>query len=270
MTNSSRKVVLITGASSGLGRAIATELHQRGHRVFGTSRNPQAHAAPWPMLALDVCSDASVRACVDAVLAEAQRIDVLVNNAGHALIAALEETSLEQARAQMETNYFGALRMMLAVLPAMRARNAGHLINMSSVSGALGLPFAAAYGASKHALEGVSEALAHELHGTPIRVTLIEPDGMRTGIALQGPERDHPVLAARRRRLRARLDAVTAVDGPGNDPGVLARAVGDAIEVDAAPLRIAIGDLTHQLIAAKRQMTDRELAALIARLGDAP
>ncbi len=121
------KVALVTGASSGLGRATAAVLKERGYRVYGTSRDPaRTPGLGWPLLSLDVCSDASVAACVAEITAREGRIDILVNNAGHAFVGAVEETSLDDAHAQLETNFFGALRMMLAVLPLMRARLRSH------------------------------------------------------------------------------------------------------------------------------------------------
>ncbi|WP_394821372.1 SDR family oxidoreductase [Pendulispora albinea] len=261
------KIVLVTGASSGLGLAMARHLHLRGHRVYGTSRAPREDA-PWPMLELDVCSDDSANACVGRVLEREGRLDVLINNAGYAFLGALEETRLEDARAQMETNFFGALRMMLAVLPILRRQSSGHIVNVSSISGAVGMPFAGAYAASKHALEGASEALAHELHGSGLRVTLIEPDGMRTGIGarFQQPAREHPLLGAKRKRLVAVLENVTAEGGDGIDPEVLARAVGEAIESASPPLRIVIGEKAQKLITAKRFFSEPAFANLIAEL----
>ncbi|MCY1018284.1 SDR family oxidoreductase [Pyxidicoccus sp. MSG2] len=259
--NNGNKVVLVTGASSGLGRATAARLVQRGHRVYGTSRQP-AGGTDWPMLALDVCSDDSVEACVGEVLAREGRIDALVNNAGYAFIGAVEETRLEEARAQLETNFFGALRMMLAVLPAMRARGSGHIVNISSLSGAVAVPFLGAYAASKHALEAMSEALAHELRDTRLRVTLLEPDGMRTRIGFHHPRAEHPELAPRRKRLVSLLERATREEG--NDPDLLARVVEQVIEDSAPPLRIAIGEGAKRLIEARRTLSEVEFGRLLA------
>ncbi|WP_163999216.1 SDR family oxidoreductase [Pyxidicoccus caerfyrddinensis] len=259
--NNNGKVVLVTGASSGLGRATAARLVQRGHRVYGTSRQP-AGETDWPMLTLDVCSDGSVEACVGEVLAREGRIDALVNNAGYAFIGAVEETRLEDARAQLETNFFGALRMMLAVLPTMRARGSGHIVNISSLSGAVAVPFLGAYAASKHALEAMSEALAHELRDTRLRVTLLEPDGMRTRIGFHHPHVEHPELAPRRKRLVSLLERATREEG--NDPDLLARVVEQVIEDSAPPLRIAIGEGAKRLIEARRTLSEAEFSKLLA------
>ncbi len=175
------RVVLVTGASSGLGEAIAGHLHHRGFRVFGTSRTPQATSSgAYAMVELDVTSDVSVERCVTNVLSEAGRIDVLVNNAGYGLEGFAEETTLEQARAQFETNFFGLVRTTRAVLPLMRKAGGGHLVQMGSLSGLIGVPGEAFYSAAKHAIEGYSEALQHELHGFGIHVSIVEPGFFRT------------------------------------------------------------------------------------------
>lgn len=177
-----QRVVLITGASSGVGQATARLLSQRGYRVLGTSRNP-ASAEVIPaveMLPLDVGSDDSVRACVEAVFRRAGRLDVLINNAGYELAGAVEELSSEEARAQFETNFFGVVRMVNAVLPSMRKQRHGHIINAGSLSGLSPIPFLGVYSASKFALEGYTEALRHEVMPFNIRVSLTEAGFLKT------------------------------------------------------------------------------------------
>jgi NADP-dependent 3-hydroxy acid dehydrogenase YdfG len=153
---SRQKVVLITGASSGVGQSAARLLSQKGYKVFGTSRDPaRAEVIPTvEMLALDVRTDDSVLACVKAVANQVGRIDVLVNNAAYELAGALEEISLEEAKAQFETNFFGVVRMVKAVLPSMRQQEQGQIINVSSLSGVSSIPSMGMYSASKFALEG--------------------------------------------------------------------------------------------------------------------
>src|SRR5262245_2768766 len=157
---SSQKVVLITGASSGIGQRIARLLAQKDFTVFGASRNPRA-AEPVPaveVLPLDVRSDDSVKACVDTVLARAGRLDILVNNAGYMLGGAVEEITIEEAKAQFETNLFGTMRTVKAVLPTMRRQRSGTIINISSLAGLVpGPPFCGMYSASKFALEAYTE-----------------------------------------------------------------------------------------------------------------
>lgn len=179
---SNQKVVLITGASSGVGQSTARLLSQKGYKVFGTTRNPtDAKAIPTvEMLALDVRNDSSVQACVDAVTSQVGRLDVLVNNAAYELAGALEEISLEEARAQFETNFFGVVRMVKAVLPLMRQQNQGHIINVSSFSGVSAIPFMGVYSASKFALEGYTEALRMEVKPFNIHVSLTEAGFLKT------------------------------------------------------------------------------------------
>jgi short-subunit dehydrogenase len=174
------QTVLVTGASSGIGQATAQLLAEHGFKVFGTARKPAAAAksSNVTMVPLDVRSDDSVRACVDRV----GQIDVLVNNAGYSLMGAAEETSLDEAKAQLETNFFGVVRMVNAVLPAMRKAGSGKIINIGSLAGITAIPFGAFYTASKFALEGYTEALWHELRPLGIHATLIEPGFVHTAI----------------------------------------------------------------------------------------
>lgn len=173
--------MLITGASKGIGLAIAQRLHAAGYRVFGTSRNPSAESStPFTLLPLDVTQPDSVQACVDAVMAQTGRIDVLINNAGYDLYGAAEETDMPTLHAQMDANFYGAVRMTAAVLPTMRAQGSGRIINNSSIGGLLALPYNSAYAASKFALEGYSESLRYELLPFGIYVSLIEPGSVAT------------------------------------------------------------------------------------------
>ncbi|HET7425914.1 MAG TPA: oxidoreductase, partial [Gemmatimonadales bacterium] len=174
-------VAIVTGASGGIGEATARALHAVGYRVFGTSRRPPADRPNGvEYLACDVTSDESVRSLVDQVLAKVDRIDLLVNNAGVGLVAGAEESSLDQAKALFEVNVFGLIRMTKAVLPAMRRQRAGRIVNLSSVMGLIPAPFMALYSATKHAVEGYSESLDHEIRGSGIRVVLVEPAYTRT------------------------------------------------------------------------------------------
>src|SRR5215467_1600281 len=177
MTSGTRRAVLITGASSGIGRATAELLAARGKRVFGGVRavattHPLAGAELVP---LDVRDETSVKACVEEVGSRAGRIDVLINNAGVNLVGAVEETSISQAQALFDTNVIGVLRMIQAVLPGMRRQGAGLIANISSILGFIPAPFMGVYGSTKHAVEGLSESLDHEVREFGIHVVLIEP-----------------------------------------------------------------------------------------------
>jgi NAD(P)-dependent dehydrogenase (short-subunit alcohol dehydrogenase family) len=176
-----KKVALVTGASSGFGALTAAALAEAGYRVFGTSRQPEAGGARGvEMLALDVQTDQSAAACLQQVLATAGRLDVLVNNAGLGHNSLIEETSLEQARILLETNFWGAVRVITAALPAMRQQRAGRVIVVSSLAGLIGAVGMAYYSASKFALEGWSEALSYEVEPFGIRVSLVEPGYFKT------------------------------------------------------------------------------------------
>lgn len=182
--HSSGDVVLITGASSGFGRLAAQVLTCHNFRVFGTSRRARPNAnGLFEMVPLDVQSDESVQACVEMVLERAGQIDVLINNAGYGFSGALEETSLAEAKALFETNFFGTVRMVKAVLPHMRKQQRGRIINISSVVGLVGVPFEGFYAASKHALEGYTETLRYEVRPFNIHVSIIEPAGFETNFA---------------------------------------------------------------------------------------
>lgn len=187
-----QKVVLITGVSSGLGRATAQLFARQGYRVFGTKRDPSKGESPAgvDMLALDVRDQESVEACVTAVITRAGRVDILINNAGYALEGAIEDTTAEQAKAQFDTNLFGVASMIQAVLPHMRQQGRGQIINISSLVGWVPLPFMGFYSASKFALEGYTEALQYEVQPFGIHVSMIEPGFMRTHLG------DHAQVAA--------------------------------------------------------------------------
>jgi NAD(P)-dependent dehydrogenase (short-subunit alcohol dehydrogenase family) len=177
-----KRTVLITGASSGCGYATGQLFAEKGYQVFGTSRYPDRNEPPpgVTMLQLDVCSDESVQACVAEVNARAGQIDILVNNAAYELAGALEETSLAEAQAQFDTNFFGVVRMVKAVVPSMRERRGGQIINMSSLAGIYPIPFLGFYTATKHALEGYTEVLRLELRSFNIRVSMVEVGNLNT------------------------------------------------------------------------------------------
>ncbi len=176
------KTILVTGASSGIGRAVAAHLAKDGWRVFGTSRSGRGGPEGVEMIACDVDSDDSVTRAVSAAAVHTGRIDALVNNAGWALMGAIEDTAIAEAKAQMETNFFGVLRMTRAVLPLMRTQGGGHIVNISSLSGVFGTPFSGVYSAAKFAVEGMSEALRLEARPFGIRVALVEPGDFRTNL----------------------------------------------------------------------------------------
>jgi NAD(P)-dependent dehydrogenase (short-subunit alcohol dehydrogenase family) len=180
MAPTNSKVILITGASSGLGLAAARRLHAAGHRVYGGSRRPAAGES-FTGIVLDVDDDGSVARGVAEILSREGRIDVVVNNAGLGYAGSVEDLTMEEARQQLETNFFGALRVLRAVLPAMRQQGAGLIVNVTSIGAQIALPYQGHYTASKLALEGLSQALRGEVGRFGIRVVVIAPGDFFTG-----------------------------------------------------------------------------------------
>jgi NAD(P)-dependent dehydrogenase (short-subunit alcohol dehydrogenase family) len=233
------KVILITGASSGIGLASAKLLAERGHTVFGTSRTPERRQVEgFELVQLDVRSDESVSACVQTVIERAGRIDVVVNNAGHGMVGFLEEVTLDDAKAIFETNFFGAVRMVNTVLPHMRTRGSGQIINVSSLAGLIGLPSEGMYAATKFALEGYTETLWYELKRLNIRVSLLEPGDYNTPIIMQPASRTIDAY----RMLQPRVIATRAAllrNAP--DPAPVARMLAHIVESKSSRLRYQVG-----------------------------
>lgn len=250
MNNS--RVALVTGASSGIGRATAAALRSAGFSVFGTSRDPRA-AGPSgvTMLECDVASDASVGAMMAELLSRAGRIDLLVNNAGIGLLGAAEESSIAQAQALFDVNVFGAMRTTLAVLPEMRARGSGRIVNLSSVLGFIPAPYSALYAATKHAIEGYSESLDHELRAFGIRVVLVEPAYTSTGFERNGIEPDRPLGFYDAQRAIAGKIMRTSVE-EGDEPEVVAEAVLKAATDPVPQVRYTAGKMARKVSLLRR------------------
>jgi len=176
------RVVLISGASTGIGQASAERLSAVGHRVYGTSRNPSGASSGFTMLRMDVTSDDSVDQAVATVVGREGRLDVVVNNAGFGLAGSIEDTSNEEAKLQFEANFFGVLRLTRAALPHMRDRGSGLIVNVSSLAGVFGVPFQGLYVATKFAMEGLTESLRQEVRPFGVCATLIEPGDVKTSI----------------------------------------------------------------------------------------
>ena len=242
------KVALVTGASSGIGEATAERLAAAGFQVFGTSRRS---ASPGPrsfeMLTLDVTSDQSVAAVVDEVLRKAGRLDVLINNAGFGVApAGAEESSIEQARAIFDTNFFGIVRMTRAVVPRMRQQGRGRIINIGSVLGFLPMPYGALYAATKHAVEGYSEALDHELRTRGIRVSIIEPAYTKTPFDANFMKPD--AMLEEYREIRAAVtERIREVMAAADDPRVVADVVLKAASAARPKIRYTAGGLAGRL-----------------------
>src|SRR3954451_10205549 len=243
-----KAVALVTGASSGIGEATAERLARAGYKVYGTSRRgAQAGRRTFAMLPLDVTSDESVAAAVGEVMRLEGRLDLLVNNAGFSVApAGAEESSIEQARAIFDTNFFGIVRMTRAVVPHMRRQGSGRIINIGSVLGFLPMPYGALYAATKHAVEGYSESLDHELRTRGIRVAVIEPAYTKTQFDANFLEPDSKLDEYR--EVRAALGKTLKQGMAGADsPGVVADVVLKAAVAVRPKVRYTAGGLASRL-----------------------
>ena len=237
-----RLVILVTGASSGIGKETAESLAARGHRVFGTSRKPNDASLPQglEMLPVDVRQDESVAHLIDTIGQRAGRLDAVVNNAGYMLSGAVEETSVEEARLQFETNFFGVVRVVNGALPLMRRQGGGKIVNVSTFLGLVAGPFLGFYSASKFALEGYSEALRHELKPLNISVSLVEPGWTRTSLGRHATVVEQRIEDYSRWRSRAEAavrDSITAA----TPPHIVADTIVRIVETRRPKLRYPVG-----------------------------
>jgi len=252
MNKTNLGVALVTGASTGIGHATAKILQNAGFRVFGTSRRAAAERSDGvTMLSCDVTDDASVAKLVDEVLAKAGRIDLLVNNAGIGLLGGAEESSVAQAQALFDVNVFGVLRLTNAVLPTMRRQGRGRIVNLSSVLGLIPAPFSAIYASTKHAIEGYSESLDHELRTFGIRVVLVEPAYTRTAFEenLARPDLLLEIYDA----ARASMNVINrkAIE-TGDAPEVVAKTIVEAATTFVPKGRYAAGKMARRVSLLRR------------------
>jgi NAD(P)-dependent dehydrogenase (short-subunit alcohol dehydrogenase family) len=282
MTNPGKpKTVLITGGTDGLGKAAAALLAERGYRVFAAGRSPEKRAAldqfaqekklPLESLELDVCDDASVQCAVKSVLEKTGAVDVLINNAGVGYMAVVEELRLEDLRQQFETNLFGVLRVTQAVLPGMRERGRGRILMISSVAGIVSPPTYGAYSSSKHALEGLSNALRLEVYPFGIAVVLIEPGYIVTYFQQTAKELARGYAQNAQSGPYAEIYAAAlagANEGRGKSkttPEDCARVMLQAIEASRPKARYEVTGLAKFAAWGKRLMPDRAMDAFLRR-----
>jgi NAD(P)-dependent dehydrogenase (short-subunit alcohol dehydrogenase family) len=251
-TQQDGRVAIITGASGGIGEATALALARAGYRVFGTCRKPPpSKSAGVEYLVCDVTSDASVEAAFSEVLAKAGRIDVLVNNAGVGLMGGAEESSLEQAKSLFDVNVFGVMRTTKAVLPVMRRQGRGRIVNISSVMGLIPAPYMALYASSKHAVEGYSESLDHEIRDAGVRVVLVEPAYTRTSFESNLIQADQPFDTYKSARSNAEAvmrDVMKSADSPES----VAQTVLKACTAASPRRRYAAGGFARQVSLLRR------------------
>lgn len=241
-TQLSNATTLVTGVSSGIGREIARLLAERGARVFGTVRDPQSASSirGVELVRMDVTDDFSATEAVRSVMHEAGPVQFLVNSAGYSFMGALEETSVAEARQQFETNLFGMLRVTNAVLPGMRRQGYGRIVNISSVMGFLPAPYWGIYAASKHAVEGYTETLDHEIRRFGVRALLVEPAYTRTN--LSGNTKSAKLTLDAYADERQRVTAATLQNiERGDDPRMVAKAVWNALTSRSPRLRYPVG-----------------------------
>jgi len=256
MNEKNSPVAIVTGATAGIGLATANLLKKEGYSVYGTSRRPQSDSQNGiAMLACDVTSDESVASVIEQVLRRSERIDLLVNNAGFGLIAGAEESSIEQAKSLFDVNVFGAMRMTNHLLPVMRKQGKGRVINISSVVGFLPAPYYAIYSATKHAIEGYSQTLDHEVRGFGIRIISIEPAFTRTSFEtnLIGPDRPLAIYESARQSM---IEISRQQMEKGDEPEVVAQVVLEAARTAKPRLRYPAGPAARRLALMRRIVPD--------------
>lgn len=257
-----QRVAFVTGASSGIGRACADHLASSGWAVTGASRRGTGGAG-WTGLVADVNDDAAVSAAVESVIAQSGRIDALIASAGYTLAGAAECTSIAEAWAQFETNFWGCVRGVQAVLPHMRRQQRGRIVLISSIGGAVGLPFQAYYSASKFALEGFAEALAYEVAPFGVSVTLVQPGNIATNAAanrVRAADRDD--CAAYAAALTRAVTTMERDELSGPPAEIVAAAVARALESGRPPLRLSVGRPGERVaLVAKRLLPFRAFSA---------
>ncbi|MCL7763067.1 SDR family oxidoreductase [Polaribacter sp. Z014] len=253
------KVVLITGASSGIGKSIATFLSEKGYKVYGTSRNPKnSENFSFDLIALDVLKVDTINKAIDFIIKKEGRLDVLVNNAGMGITGPIEDTPTDEMRAVFNTNLFGAVDVMKAALPQMRKQKSGTIINVTSIAGYMGLPFRGLYSATKGALETITEATSMEVKPFGIKVACVAPGDFATNIAAG---RYHtPVFddSAYKENYQMNLNLMDAHVSGGMDPIEMAKAVHKIIETKNPKIHYKVGGFMEKFsIVLKRILPDR-------------
>lgn len=252
---------LITGCSTGIGRAAAVELHKRGFEVIATARKPETleDLDVAERLALDVTDDASVAEAVKA----AGQIDVLVNNAGIGIGGPIEKVPLAEIQRLFDTNVWGCIRMIQAVVPQMRERGSGVIVNVTSVAGRVSAPLGGYYSASKYAMEAISEALHYECGHFGIKVRVIEPGGFETNIQESGRVfgEDEPPYDELQREWEKAQDSFMGTGGVRPGPEVVGQVIADAIEFEGQKLRWPVGDDAKLIFDVRTQMNDEDFEA---------
>jgi NAD(P)-dependent dehydrogenase (short-subunit alcohol dehydrogenase family) len=273
-----QSVALVTGSSSGIGLETALLLARNGFKTYASMRNLEKsknitqiankEKLPLQVVQLDVNDDRCIKEAVDKIIEEDQRIDILVNNAGYGLLGSLEDLSIEEIKAQFETNFFGVVRVTQQILPIMRKHKGGTIVNVSSVGGRIGLPGLSAYHSTKFALEGLSESISYELEPFGIRVVIIEPGFVRTNImnssviarkALDTKSPYFSLIQQLEKSFKSAMENTSA----SSPPEEVAKVVLQAVTSESPKLRYAVGNDASTMIQAKTTMSDTEFGGLI-------
>jgi NAD(P)-dependent dehydrogenase (short-subunit alcohol dehydrogenase family) len=273
------KVALVTGSSSGIGFETSLMLARAGFNTYASMRNleksknlteiAKKEKLPLQVVQLDVNNDGSVKDAIVKILKADQRIDVLINNAGYGLFGSVEDTSIEEIKAQFETNFFGVVRVTQQVLPLMRRQNSGTIVNVSSVGGRIGLPALSAYHSTKFALEGLSESIAFELEPFGIRVVIIEPGVIRTNIlnssssAKKALDPKSPYFSLSQKlndNFKSMMESELS-----SPPEEVAKVILQAVTSENPQLRYSVGDDAANLIHARKNMPDKEFRKMIMK-----
>jgi len=259
-----KQVIFITGASSGIGRAIAGSLASRGDVVYGTSRKPDQEEKTYHLIPMDITDEVSVNHAIGTVIEQEGRIDVLINNVGIGIGGAIESFTQEEAFWQMDVNFTGMTRVTRAVLPQMRQQRSGKIINISSIGGLIGLPFQGFYSASKFAIEGYSEALAMEVRPWNIRVVVVNPGDFKTGFTANRLVTQKDQSGSDYQPAAGKAIGIMGRDEQsGCDPGLLAAAMCKIVRKKNPKYRYIIGRFDQRLIARIRHLLPPRLVRRI-------
>jgi NAD(P)-dependent dehydrogenase (short-subunit alcohol dehydrogenase family) len=275
------RVAVVTGSSSGIGFETALLLARSGFHTYASMRNLEKSKSiteianteklPLQVVQLDVNDDISVKNAIDKIVAENKRIDVLVNNAGYGLFGSLEDISIEEIKAQFETNFFGVIRVTQQVLPVMRKQNSGSggtIVNVSSVGGRIGVPVLSAYQSTKFALEGLSESMSYELEPFGIRVVIIEPGFIRTNIvnssitAQKALDPKSPYFSLMQ-KVENHFKSMIENASSSSPPEEVAKVILQAITSKNPQLRYTVGNDAATIIQARMNMPDKEFKKMI-------
>ena len=274
-----QKVAVVTGSSTGIGFETSLTLARNGFHTYATMHNLEGEKSKpltevaknenlqLQVIELDVNNDKSVADAIRTIADERKRIDVLINNAGYALGGALEDSSVDEIKAQFETNFFGSVRAMKAVLPVMRKQGAGKIVNITSMGGRISIPLSSSYHGSKFALEGLSESIQYELEPFGIKVILIEPGAVGSNfwrnikIAKSSSDSDSPYSQFGNKILKA----FKVMEQNVISPSVVAKTILDAVTSDNPQLRYVVGEDAAKTIEARKNMPDKEFGELIKK-----